>query len=715
MKTTIMHRRPLHVRFAAAWEIALGQLTEVWMSVRKQPAHLDLDDYFVNKETENCNADYTLGVQNPQEFADLDEYYRARTDNPRPRGLDSDLDLGVNQPRDLDFGMNRRDGDPSDDIADDNSDFMNQQDIDVSDEYTDDDYDPLVELDALAASQLDGVYEDGFGNRSAISSRRRLDVPRRTYRPFTDFGNEIETNDSVRNIFPSDSRVNEQYSVTQSWLETACDNIAFAVLLVFFAVKKSVYGALTVMDALFFQIPADIVYLLLRPFKRFMHDNIDTQPPPSQRRNPSASAKFIITIIYLSIATLTFSSINIETQETALSERLLLTPYYIKTSLQHWMQTVFNHRAGLIPTAPDEDDPTSEKQYHGKAPAIHLGELLNEMRPHFVARSEMLADRQALNDELRKLESKFQVPTWQQLLDQDKDMIQSFLEQNMEHFLASQAERGLMLSKDALIRILEEERRNDDGRKISEIVVDDDDWPHTSLSDVDNFREIPSHQRLLISAYVSRILQQYQQDLLSLPDFALATRGARIIPRLTSPTYTQTAQRPIKHFLAGLLGVDQPRVPSPIIALLPETHVGQCWPMRGSNGTLGVMLSQPITIQSITVEYPSRHIAVNASSAPKDIEVWGLRQIPSSPFGTVEWPWTPKHESNTDAVFLCSMQYDIRKSSPVQTFSVDLNRYIPLKGVLFRFTSNWGNNLYTCIYRVRVHGVPSDNVYYQEA
>ncbi|KAI8145654.1 UNC-like C-terminal-domain-containing protein [Fennellomyces sp. T-0311] len=186
-------------------------------------------------------------------------------------------------------------------------------------------------------------------------------------------------------------------------------------------------------------------------------------------------------------------------------------------------------------------------------------------------------------------------------------------------------------------------------------------------------------------------------------DYALATRGARIIPKMTSPTYTPNNRHPWRSALAQAFGIHPGSYrPSPLIALLPETHVGQCWPMEGANGTLGILLSEPISIKSVTMEYPTKEVSSNTSSAPQEFEVWGLRQVKVPAFTGVQWPWW----GDTDAEHLGTFRYDTRLERSVQTFNVNSSEGT-FEGVIFRVLSNWGHRSYTCLYRARVHGVPS--------
>ncbi|KAF7732349.1 hypothetical protein EC973_005245 [Apophysomyces ossiformis] len=208
-----------------------------------------------------------------------------------------------------------------------------------------------------------------------------------------------------------------------------------------------------------------------------------------------------------------------------------------------------------------------------------------------------------------------------------------------------------------------------------------------------------------IAEVVESIIQKYQQDTLNQPDFALASRGARIIPSLTSPTYTVYPRHYWMRGISKLTGFGRRTAASPWTALTPNMQAGECWAMDGTSGTLAIELSQPLAIQQITIEHLTRQMAINLSSAPKDIEVWGLKRVPGGLFRRTNRPWETK---DPNAVFLGSFRYDIKRSTPIQTFDLDTKDYVIFRAVLIRVVSNWGNDAYTCLYRVRVHGIPEE-------
>ena len=207
----------------------------------------------------------------------------------------------------------------------------------------------------------------------------------------------------------------------------------------------------------------------------------------------------------------------------------------------------------------------------------------------------------------------------------------------------------------------------------------------------------------VVSALIDAAIDRYHQDVIALPDYAAHSRGARIIPHLTSPSFVRYPTHWVARFVSKTFQLGtSPK--SPVIALMPGTHVGECWPMRGSNGTLGILLSEPVAVQRVSIEHPGRDVLNDLRGAPKDMEVWGLKRSPS-PLLTSHW----LQQDDGNAVFLGTIQYDIKQHKAIQTFDLTANRFVVFEAVVFRVLSNWGSDDYTCLYRVRVHGIPAEH------
>jgi hypothetical protein len=179
-----------------------------------------------------------------------------------------------------------------------------------------------------------------------------------------------------------------------------------------------------------------------------------------------------------------------------------------------------------------------------------------------------------------------------------------------------------------------------------------------------------------------------------MPDYALYTSGARIIASHTSPSYVPSGipsgiPRRLFTILAWLKGGI---INSPTIAIQPSKHIGECWPLAGSQGQLAIALSMFIKITHITIEHPARHILLNTGSTPWDMELWGQ----------------PANESCSgeicNPVFLTAFAYNMY-GQPVQTFSVvSAYQNTLMQSVILKIASNWGEPNYTCLYKVGIHG-----------
>ncbi|KAI7902164.1 uncharacterized protein BX663DRAFT_511934 [Cokeromyces recurvatus] len=121
---------------------------------------------------------------------------------------------------------------------------------------------------------------------------------------------------------------------------------------------------------------------------------------------------------------------------------------------------------------------------------------------------------------------------------------------------------------------------------------------------------------------------QNDQRPMNMADFALESRGGRILYSKTSPTSNTMA--PWKFHIRRLMGLPVHYYP-PKYAIQPGLYVGECWSMNGCEGTLGILLSEPILIHSVAIEYPSLHTLMDkVNQAPKDIEILGLPNYPNS-------------------------------------------------------------------------------------
>ncbi|XP_013792860.1 SUN domain-containing protein 1-like [Limulus polyphemus] len=176
----------------------------------------------------------------------------------------------------------------------------------------------------------------------------------------------------------------------------------------------------------------------------------------------------------------------------------------------------------------------------------------------------------------------------------------------------------------------------------------------------------------------------YDADKTGLVDFALESQGGIIVSTRCSETYQ--------------MGVGQYRIfgipiwhayNSPRTVIQPNIHPGECWAFKGSFGYLVIKLSAVIKPTAFTIEHIPKSLSPtgNIDSAPKDFTVLGL--------------W---EETDLEGKVLGEYTYD-QDGEPLQHFIVKEQDPGFFSVVEVRIHSNHGNMDYTCVYRIRVHGV----------
>lgn len=184
---------------------------------------------------------------------------------------------------------------------------------------------------------------------------------------------------------------------------------------------------------------------------------------------------------------------------------------------------------------------------------------------------------------------------------------------------------------------------------------------------------------------VKEMLAKYDADKTGLPDYALETAGGSVVNTRCTETYLDGSP---KYYWYGLPIWTFVRTARE--AILPGMQPGQCWPFRGSQGQLVIKLSQPIRVTAFTVEHISRSVATgeSISSAPREFQIWGLES-----------------ENDSPGKLLGSYTYKL-DAEPLQQFIVQNPEPAVYEFIEMKILSNHGNLDYTCLYRLRVHGVP---------
>lgn len=120
---------------------------------------------------------------------------------------------------------------------------------------------------------------------------------------------------------------------------------------------------------------------------------------------------------------------------------------------------------------------------------------------------------------------------------------------------------------------------------------------------------------------------------------------------------------------------------------------GDCWPIRGQEGTAVIALTNDVLVTKVTLEHASRSLLPHNTTlaTPKHFSLWGVHQGDND------------HEKSGGDHFFGQFEYSL--SNPeVQSFFVVHPSNNTFRLVEFKVHSNHGHPDFTCVYRVRVHG-----------
>jgi hypothetical protein len=319
--------------------------------------------------------------------------------------------------------------------------------------------------------------------------------------------------------------------------------------------------------------------------------------------------------------------------------------------------------------------------------------------------------------------------SWNEFLRGNEEAIKGFVKVQMDDRWNKAGEEGIIVSRDYFLEILRNQVAELQGGMEGKMKTLVDKFEKSSKENL--AKAMASADAVLkrvkktsgkgdlsseaMNSIVETALHRYSTDTLAKPDFALYSSGARINPLLTSPTYHHKPKPFYKKIGSYILGgAGSTWGHQPAMALFQDTNVGMCWAFPGSQGGLGIRLSESVLVTDVSVEHVHREVSKNIGSAPKDWSLYALisddaarAQVESINSGLYDS--LPPANLPRGYALLVKGVYDINNEEgrTIQTVPVPaairrLN--IPIEQVVFAVASNWGNPEYTCLYRVRVHG-----------
>ncbi|XP_031228326.1 sperm-associated antigen 4 protein isoform X3 [Mastomys coucha] len=196
-------------------------------------------------------------------------------------------------------------------------------------------------------------------------------------------------------------------------------------------------------------------------------------------------------------------------------------------------------------------------------------------------------------------------------------------------------------------------------------------------------KEVSSIRAAHSESVAKFVFQKLNEDFVRKPDYALSSVGASIDLEKTSNDYED---RNTAYFWNRWSFWSYARPPS--VILEPDVFPGNCWAFEGDQGQVVIRLPGHVHLSDITLQHPPPAVAHTggASSAPRDFAVFGLQA-----------------DDKTE-VFLGKFIFDVQKSE-IQTFHLQNDPPSAFPKVKIQILSNWGHPRFTCLYRVRAHGV----------
>ncbi|KAF6089463.1 sperm associated antigen 4 [Phyllostomus discolor] len=203
-------------------------------------------------------------------------------------------------------------------------------------------------------------------------------------------------------------------------------------------------------------------------------------------------------------------------------------------------------------------------------------------------------------------------------------------------------------------------------------------------AELDKLHKEMSSVRAANSERVAKLVfQRLNEDFVRKPDYALSSVGASIDLEKTSRDYEDANTA---YFWNRFSFWNYARPPT--VILEPDVFPGNCWAFEGDQGQVVIRLPGRVQLSDITLQHPPPSVAHTdgTNSAPRDFSVYGLQV-----------------DDETE-VFLGKFTFDVEKSE-IQTFHLQNDPPAAFPKVKIQILSNWGHPHYTCLYRVRAHGM----------
>ncbi|PSS11001.1 hypothetical protein PHLCEN_2v3352 [Hermanssonia centrifuga] len=200
-------------------------------------------------------------------------------------------------------------------------------------------------------------------------------------------------------------------------------------------------------------------------------------------------------------------------------------------------------------------------------------------------------------------------------------------------------------------------------------------------------------------------------------NYASLAEGATVVLDLTSTGYMQIDCADVT-FIKWLMGRPGPIPHSPVTVLGLELRPGQCWPLAGLSGHIGIQLPSAIRVNNFTISHILSAGSVSIST-PRVGILWGVvdtskyagflasnPQIDSyTPGSSLQDQMGSSNAHNRTLFPLAKTKYNIHSDDPVQSFAVTgYAGGMTVNTIIYEVLDNWGDSRFTCLYSIKIYG-----------
>ncbi|KAJ9627935.1 hypothetical protein H2203_003154 [Taxawa tesnikishii (nom. ined.)] len=309
-----------------------------------------------------------------------------------------------------------------------------------------------------------------------------------------------------------------------------------------------------------------------------------------------------------------------------------------------------------------------------------------------------------------------QVPSWESFINNNKAHIQELIDGNIQPLVT----QNHIITKEMFTQLLEE--------NLAKHAALEEKYDRRFDHHISKFKHY-----MLFQPHVPQDIKALQLHNLALMNIARNTDialhkvnyfsiglGAVIDPYLTSTTHKRQQKSFMANAWTKLPWYDGPRAWPPSAALSRWEEATDCWCAAESTekgkAQIGVLMPRPIVPTSVTIEHIPSQGTLDIASAPKKVEIWVQTNMEASVSGKWERNSIKEFQQECGTVpapgYVCAghAEYDVHGFNHVQNFPLQRGEWIGLVNkAVVRVVNNWGQD-WTCLYRVRMHGLTEEEV-----